>query len=232
MNEHGNELTCPPEILDWIPWYAEDALAETQRGAVEAHAAQCEECRKELAMLSGGPAPSAAAPDPEPVFARVLARIEAEGMDDAPIRVGSHLAPARARSAPLLRDTRRGGRRSLSRIAAAAALVLSVGAAGWFANASARLAAATPSTARLPHPRRPRSSADSGVQLDVVFRGDAGIERINTDLRALGAVVVAGPSQAGRYRVALPEGSDASAAAAMLRAEGRGVASFAEPLRP
>jgi hypothetical protein len=73
---------------------------------------------------------------------------------------------------------------------------------------------------------------NGGVQLDVVFRSDVGIERINTDLRALGAVVVGGPSQAGRYRVTLPEGSDASAAAAMLRAEGRGVASFAEPLRP
>ena len=59
MSERNNELSCPPEILDWIPWYAEDALAETQRGAVEAHAAQCEECRKELAMLSGGPDHSA-----------------------------------------------------------------------------------------------------------------------------------------------------------------------------
>jgi hypothetical protein len=230
MNERSNELTCPAEILDWIPWYAEDALAETQRGAVEAHAAQCEECRKELAMLRGGPAPSAAVPDPESVFARVLARIEAEGMDDAPVHVGSHLAPARARSAPLLRDARR-GRRAPSRIALAAALVLSVGTAGWFANQafgphgdSVYRTASAPESSPL--------AADSGVQLDVVFRGDVGIERINTDLRALGAVVVAGPSQAGRYRVALPEGSDASAAAAMLRAEGRGIASFAEPLRP
>jgi len=231
MNERNNELTCPAEILDWIPWYAEDALAETQRGAVEAHAAQCEECRKELAMLSGGPAPSASAPDPEPVFARVLARIEAEGMGNPPIHVGAHLAPARARSAPLLHGMRRSGRRSLSRIAAAAALVLSVGAAGWFANEalesrgdSVYRTASAPEVTPL--------AADSGVQLDVVFRGDAGIERINTDLRALSAVVVAGPSQAGRYRVALPEGSDATAAAAMLRAEGTGVASFAEPLRP
>lgn len=231
MSQHNNELSCPPEILDWIPWYAEDALAETQRGAVEAHAAQCEECRKELAMLSGGPAPSVTVPDAEPVFARVLARIEAEGMGETPIRVGGHLAPARARSAPLLRHARRsGGRRSLSRIAAAAALVLSVGAAGWFANETIGARDSVYRTASAPQVS-PLAS-DSGVQLDVVFRGDAGIERINTDLRALGAVVVAGPSQAGRYRVALPEGSDATAAAAMLRAEGRGVASFAEPLRP
>jgi hypothetical protein len=231
MSERSIELSCPPEILDWIPWYAEDALAEAQRGAVEAHAAQCEECRKELAMLDGGPAPTATAPDPEPVFARVLARIEAGGMGEAPIRVGAHLAPARARRAPLLRSARGTGRRSVSRIAAAAVLVLSVGAAGWFANSA--LAPGGDTVYRTASaPAISPLVADSGVQLDVVFRSDVGIERINTDLRALGAVVVGGPSQAGRYRVTLPEGSDASAAAAMLRAEGRGVASFAEPLRP
>jgi hypothetical protein len=230
MSEHSHEPTCPPEILDWIPWYTEDALADAQRGAVEAHAAQCEECRQELAMLSGG-APAATAPDPEPVFARVLARIEAEGMSDAGSRVGSRLAPSRVRSAPLLRDARRGGRRSLLRIGVAAAAVLSIGTAGWFANEAlgshretVYRTAAAPEAKPLP--------GESGAQLDVVFRGDVGIERINTDLRAIGAVVVAGPSQAGRYRVALPEGSDASAAAAMLRAEGGGIASFAEPLRP
>lgn len=231
MNERSAEMSCPPEILDWIPWYAEDALAEAQRGAVEAHAAQCEACRNELAMLDGGPAPTAAAPDPELVFARVLARIEAGGVGEAPIRVGSHLAPARARSAPLLRSARRGGRRSLSGIAAAAALALSLGTAGWFATKA--LATRGDSVYRTASaPELTALAGDSGTQLDVVFRSDVGIERINTDLRALGAVVVGGPSQAGRYRVTLPEGSDASAAAAMLRAEGRGVASFAEPLRP
>ena len=231
MNDRNNEPTCPPEILDWIPWYAEDALADAQRGAVEAHAAQCEECRKELAMLNGGPAPSAAAPDPEAVFARVLARIETEGMGGGPAGVGSRLAPAPARSAPRLRDARRGGRHSMSRNALAAAFVLSVATAGWFANeALGSLGGVLYRTASAPEATP--LVADSGVRLDVVFRGDVGIDRINTDLRALGAVVVAGPSQAGRYRVALPEGSDASAAAAMLRAEGTGVASFAEPLRP
>ena len=231
MSEHRKELLCPREVLDWIPWYAEHALTEAQRGAVEAHAAQCEDCRVELAMLSGSPAPSAVAPDPEPVFARVLARIEAEGADDAPVRVGSHLAPAAARRAPLLRRTHRSARRSLSQIAATAALMLGVGAAGWFANSAfAPHADALYSTAS--DPGTTALADGSPVQLDVVFRGDADVERINTDLRALGAVVVSGPSPAGRYRIVLPAGSDASAAIAMLRAKDRGVASFAEPLRP
>jgi len=230
MSESKKDLVCPREVLDWIPWYAEDALAETQRGAVEAHAAQCTDCRVELAMLSGGTAPSAAAPDPEPVFARVLARIEAEGVGDAPVHVGSHLAPALSRRTPLLHRAQSSGRRSLSRLAGTAALILGVGAAGWFANSLiARHADAEYRTAS---DWGATTLADrSEVQLDVVFRGDADIERINTDLRALGAMVVSGPSQAGRYRIVVPAGSDTSAAIAMLRAEGRGVASFAEPLR-
>lgn len=231
MTEHRNATICPPEILDWIPWYAEDALAEAQRGAVEAHAAQCEDCRVELAMLSGGPAPSAVAPDPEPVFARVLARIEAQGVGDAPVRGGSQLARAVAHRAPPLRRTHRAARWSLSQVAATAALVLGVGAAGWFAN-SAFAPHTDTSYSTASDPGTIALADGSAVQLDVVFRGDAEVERINTDLRALGAVVVSGPSPAGRYRVALPGGSDASTAIAMLRAKGGGVASFAEPLRP
>ena len=230
MSEHEKELACPRDVLDWIPWYAEDALPERQRGAVEAHAAQCHDCRVELAMLSGGATPSAAIPDSEPVFARVLARIEAEGVGDAPVRAGSQRAPAPAHGTPLLQRTHRSGRRSLGRVAAAAVLLLGVGAAGWFANSAfAPHAEASYSTAS--DPGTAALVNGSAVQLDVVFRGDADVEQINTDLRALGAVVTSGPSPAGRYRVALPEGSDAEAATAMLRAEGRGIASFAEPLR-
>ena len=71
-----------------------------------------------------------------------------------------------------------------------------------------------------------------GVALDLVFRNDASAERINVELRGLGARIVSGPSQLGRYRIELPEGADAEAAATLLRAEGTGVASFAEPVRP
>ena len=231
MNRYGNELNCPQEVLEWIPWYAEDALAETQRGVVEAHAAQCEDCRVELAMLSGGPAPSATAPDPDRVFARVLARIEAEGVETRPVRVGAHMVPATTRRAPLLQRSDRSGRPSLLQVAASAALMLGMVAAGWFLNAALVPHADAVYRAASDAGSTPRTGA-SGVQLDVVFLSNAGIEQINTDLRALGAVVVSGPSQAGRYRVTLPEGADASAAVAMLRAEGSAVASFAEPLRP
>ena len=43
----GEELAtgCPPDILELIPWYPEDGLSDAERGAVEAHAACCPECR-------------------------------------------------------------------------------------------------------------------------------------------------------------------------------------------
>lgn len=227
MMTEANGTTCPPEILDWIPWYADDALPESQRGAVEAHAAQCAECRTEIAMIADGAMPEVEAPDADQVFAKVLSRIETSP-DANVVTVGGHLAPAASRQAPLRARPLRP--RLLSRIALAAGLV-AVGAVGWIAHdlfapgdAIYRTASA-PEAAAIP-------AATAALELDVVFRAGISIERINTDLRALGAVMVSGPSEAGRYRVRLPAGSNAAAAAAMLRAEGTGVATFVEPVRP
>jgi hypothetical protein len=50
-------------------------------------------------------------------------------------------------------------------------------------------------------------------------------------LRQVGASVISGPTQLGVYRLRLAPGSDVSAAIGVLREEGRGVATFAEPSR-
>jgi RNA polymerase sigma factor (sigma-70 family) len=227
--------TCPPEILEWIPWYADDALPETQRGAVEAHLAQCAECRLELAMLAGEAMPPGAPPDAEAAFAKVLARIEAAGVADPnpsstnSIPVEAHRPLSMDRPAPA-RPSRRPARvRWMPRIAAAAALV-AMAAFGWLA----RDLVAPGGEPRYQSASGPAATVAGGnvEQLDIVFRPDAAIERINANLRALGGVVISGPSQAGRYRIALPSGSDAAAAAELLRAEDTGVASFAEIVRP
>lgn len=223
-NERLDEPNCPPEILDWLPWYTDDALSETQRGAVEAHAAQCAECRAELALLAGAEPPPQLMPDADQVFAKVLARIEAAGVvpEAAPARPA---LPAASWRGPVLPARRVARTRLLARMAAAAAIV-AVASFGWLANDWLRSEDAVYRSASAPV--EPAAGAGA-AQIDVVFRGDAPIERINTHLRALGAVVVSGPSQSGRYRIALPAGSDAVAAATMLRAEDTGVASFAEP---
>jgi len=146
-----------------------------------------------------------------------------------PVVVGGHLAPAAARQAPPRPSLRPASARWMPRIAAAAAL-FAVAASGWIArDLVARDGEAVYQTASGPAATVAGEAAD---QLDVVFRADAPIERINANLRALGGVVISGPSQAGRYRIALPAGSDAAAAAELLRTGETGVASFAEIVRP
>ncbi len=81
--------TCPEAILASIPWYPEGLTAE-ECGAVEAHAADCRECRAELAFVRGDEEPAIELPDAERVYARVLERISAHG-DEEP-------APPRRRS--------------------------------------------------------------------------------------------------------------------------------------
>ena len=68
--------------------------------------------------------------------------------------------------------------------------------------------------------------------LDVVFADGAPAARITELLRALGGEIAAGPTPLGRYRVRLPAGSDAAAAARRLRSEGAGVVLLAEPALP
>lgn len=228
---------CPVAILEWIAWYPDGGLSESQRGAVEAHAATCSTCRDEIAMLAGhGEAPAAPA-DPERLFARVLALVEADGLAGS-ASTGLLAAPERTRAEPAALAPRRPAparpRRSAwtvgsVRLAAGVVLVLLTGAlGGWLGRDLLGLA---DGPLYVPASLAPADAGD-GVSLEVVFRSDATAERIDTTLRGLGAEVVAGPSPLGRYRVALPATADARAAAALLRAEGTGVASFAEPLRP
>jgi hypothetical protein len=220
---------CPAEILEWIAWYPDGGLSDAQRGAVEGHAAVCAACREEIAVLAGRAEAAVAPADPEQLFARVLALVEADGIESSPLASAAPLvpsAPAPRREAPARR------RRSLwasggAQLAAGVTLaVLAGGLGGWLGREWLR-------SEPVYEVAGETTLASAGaVALDVVFRSDATAERIQTALRGLGAEVVAGPSSLGRYRVELPPGADASAAAALLRAEGTGVASFAEPLRP
>jgi hypothetical protein len=219
LSEAG--VSCPTHVLSWIAWYPDGGLSDAQRGAVEAHAARCAACREEIDVLAGRIEAPMAPPDPERLFERVLALVESDELRGEPSS-----ALRRRAAAPLRRPRPSPVRRRALAWAAGVALAVLAGGLGWLANGwlategGYRLASAAPA-----------SAPASGVELDVVFRSDAEVERINTTLRGLGAVVVSGPSQLGRYRIELPPGSEPSAAAALLRAEGAGVASYAEPVR-
>ena len=49
----ARRMRCPADVLGWIPWYADGGLTERERGAVEAHAAECADCRAELDIVAG-----------------------------------------------------------------------------------------------------------------------------------------------------------------------------------
>ncbi|HME69501.1 MAG TPA: zf-HC2 domain-containing protein [Myxococcota bacterium] len=214
---------CPPDILELIPWYPDDGLTDAERGAVEAHAAGCVECRREIHGAFGEIDLPADAPAAERVLAKVFERIAERS------RPGPLARPASHRPPPTPAYTRAPRRASwhAAWAAAAAAVILGLfflapGARRFFEGPSAtyHTATAPPATAR-----------PAGPELEIVLRSEATASQLNTSLRALDAELVAGPTELGRYRVRLPAGADASVAATALRAPETGVASFAEPVR-
>jgi len=219
MTEVWNRAACPADVLEAIPWYP-DGLSATQRGALEAHAAGCADCRRELAFLQGVPEETPAeTPEAERVWARVLERIAAE--DE---RHPATLAAPATRARRFETDAAR-------RLALAASLALALGLGALATLAGLRLAGGAEPVYRTATAPLPEVSA-AGPTLDVVFRKDAGAGQIETRLREIGGSVVAGPSALGVYRIALRPGADAAGAAAALRAETGGVASLAEPVYP
>lgn len=225
--------SCPPRILEWIAWYPDGCLTDAQRGAVEVHAADCAACREELAILTERADTSAAPADPNQLFEQVLARIEtstvAEG-PETPAPGSEREAAGPLRRAPARRRRGFTWQQRSTIVAVGFGLVAFAGALGWLGRdwvlpvfeAGAGEIYRTASEAA--------PTAGPGVALDVVFRSETSAEQIRTVLRGLGATIATGPTELGRYRLLLPAGSDARAAAALLRTEGTGIASYAEPV--
>ncbi|MDH3687105.1 MAG: zf-HC2 domain-containing protein [Myxococcales bacterium] len=203
---------CPSEVLDAIPWYPDEGLRPDQIAAVEAHAAECAECRHEIERVQGLPGPVPAAPDADAVYARVLGMIA----EDGPGRVRSRVAP------PPRRSRWQGW---VPRVAAgAAALVAAVMLGAYFGGAG--------SPSEPVYRTAAGASAEAGAALDVVFRGDASADEIREILQRLEARIVSGPNALGTYRVALSPDAEPNRAARELvgDGEGSGVATFAEPV--
>lgn len=218
---------CPEDVLQWIPWYPDEGLSERQRGAVEAHAADCPRCREEIGLVLGTSQGTGEVPDAEGTLASLWKRIEASSPEPeaAP-------APTRRPMAPAARAPRRPrpvGRGGVPAVVAAAALLLVAGAgvvAGLVLSQPGEPVFRTAAEAGAP------ARAADGPLLEVVFANDAPASRIREALRTLDAQIVAGPTALGRFRVQLPAGADAAAAAERLRSEESDVALFAQPSGP
>ena len=220
---------CPAEVLGWIPWYP-DGLEEAQRGAVEAHAAACAACRDELEMLQGVVEPDAV-PEPERVYARVLARMEATRSADAPAeaRGGATVSqlPVRPREDEAEEEPR--GWQRISIVTGTRGLAIAAGLLLALAIGSVL------GSQRTDEPLYETATA-SGVDvaaapvasLDVVFREGASAREINEVLRDVGARITSGPSSLGVYRLELPTGANWEVARERLTREEGGIATFAE----
>jgi fervidolysin-like protein len=204
--------TCPEAILASIPWYPE-GLTPEECGAVEAHAADCRACRAELAFVRGDEEPAIELPDVERVYARVLERISAQTEEEASER----------RSATV----RRVG--EAARQASLAAGILVAVVSGMLTTGAIWVVRVAPTyeTAAVSAP----APDAGGPSLEVVFRKNASADEIRSRLRDVGATVTSGPTQLGVYRLRLAPDADMRAVIGRLRAEGRGVATYAEPAR-
>jgi hypothetical protein len=226
MPQESLAPACPPDILELIPWYPDEGLSDAERGAVEAHAAGCAECRREIHGAFGETDLPADAPSAERVLAQVFERITERGRP----------VPANPRESTLLPPTlglparARAPRRTPSwRLVPWAAVAALLGLA--LLTPLARRVVAGPPVVYRTATALPAPTHADGPELEVVLRSETTASQLQTALRAIDGELVAGPTGLGRYRVRLPAGADTSAAATALRAPETGVASFAEPLR-
>lgn len=200
---------CPQLVLDWIAWYPEGELSSSVRGAIEAHAAECSDCRDEIACVSGEAEPAFdATADGSRAFARVLAKVEA--------------APQRA---PAARRPRRHWRVRPTSAIAAGLLVAAFSGTGAVV-ATQQLGVGFPLLATAAAAFRP---SDGDTHLDVVFRPDAPFAEVQFALQEIGASVEAGPTANGVVHLRLASGSDARAAARRLESGDLHIALFAQP---
>jgi len=199
------EPGCPAEVLAAVPWYP-DELSREERDAVEAHAATCPDCRRELeARLSEADAAGPPPPDPDAAFTRVLARIE---HDEAEKLHQWARAPRRRRAVRWLREREvplpgTGTTVTVARgLSAAASFGVLLAAVALFLGVV------------------PDGDGDGDVAarpvIDVVFRDDLPAREMAEALERIDGEIVAGPSRRGRYRVRLPEGASPEAAAQAL----------------
>jgi hypothetical protein len=198
-----------------LPWLANGTLDVGERDRLRAHLRACARCRDDLDLLQAlraagpGPAPDC---DPERAWARMLPRLDAAPAPSAAPSAAPVTAPARWRERLAANDRswlRRAVAAQACLIAVLAALLLRPGADPGDEPAYRGLGAT--------------AAVQSGIV--VVFRPDTPERELRRIVRASGARMVGGPTDADAY---LLNGDDPGAALRRLRAEPAVV--LAEPL--
>lgn len=183
---------------DEIPWLVNGRLSDAEREVVTAHAATCAECREELArqreLHAHMRGTDEAAAVPHAAWNKLLARIDAQSPSPHALDVQARVSSSRNRW-----------------------LIAAVWTQG--IALAVLLAALLVPNRPLPAEYFTLSTPDQAVQrasIRVVFAPTASLEQINRLLRDIEGNVIAGPSEAGVYTVAIAA-ADSSVAIGTLR---------------
>lgn len=228
MTRQPDMLECTDEAARLLPWFVNGTLSTADAGRVSAHLDRCQACRAAAAELGRVRtllrSPAQVEYTPQAGFRKLMARIdEMEREYPAP-------APAPKPVAVVPHPARRPSHGHVRWLAAAVVVqAVALGAIGG-AHFLAR-----PAIDDAPRYRTLTSAAPvvaAGPRLRVVFAPATTLAELNDLLHANQLVVVAGPSDAGIYTLALhssPARRDAQdTVLARLRADPR--VRFAEPL--
>ncbi|MET0658635.1 MAG: zf-HC2 domain-containing protein [Steroidobacteraceae bacterium] len=199
--------TTHEQCWDDIPWLVNGRLSEAEQQRVLAHAEECTECREELrrqrevhAQLRDGQSDMEM---PEASWNKLLARIDAQ-----PQHSSDPSDPATGTTKP-----------PRQRWLTAAVWAQGAAIAGLLAALLAPQRSAEYVTLSTPD-SRPQGS------IRVVFAPSASLDQVNELLREVEAQIVAGPSEAGVYTVAVTHREPAAAIAALRQ---HAEVLFAEP---
>jgi anti-sigma factor RsiW len=217
MSPETQNSDCVHEAARLLPWFVTGALSADEQALVQAHLKECPQCesdlRREQRVHELVVRQAAVEYAPQPGLQKLLSHIDELERELLPSRAASKTIPVPRRNRAI-------------RWLAAAVVVQTMGLAvlGGFAWRHAEapryvtLSSAAPRTAGL-------------AQVRAVFAPAMTVGELKTVLTSIGAIVVAGPSEAGVYTLALGNPRESiDASLARLRAT-RGVL-FAEPQAP
>jgi hypothetical protein len=210
-----------------LPWWVNGTLSPDQASGVEQHLAECPVCTAEanvqrtlqLQLRDGDPVSIA----PQSAWQKMAERLDSE--DEA-------LARGHFKSRPKIAGVWPWA------VAAQTLLIVGLTTAVWQQSSSPDFATTQSDAMLQPNYETLTSTAATvaiGESMRVVFRRDAPVAEVNALLRQLPAQIVAGPSEAGVYTLAVPVANPSTAdrkktaadLLARVRADSRVI--FAEP---
>jgi Putative zinc-finger len=221
-------MTASPELdqvhattRELIPWWVNGRLTGTEAQQVESHLAQCAECRADVAIeqrvLAGMRHRTHVEIAPQMSFQKLWSRIE-EVERDVPSRPEPIAPDAASVPSPIRPATR-------WRIAAGLLVGLALGLL-----AAEEWRSISPGAPQYRTTTVPQAATGRPAQIRVVFAPSVTVDELGGIVRGNGLAIVAGPSDAGVYGLALTDGQDTAVAEALagLRADPR--VRFAEPV--